>query len=279
VSPEPAARFIALEGWGVHSGEPARVVLRAGAPGAPVVLRAVGRPACEAPLSAFRVAATLRATTIECRTPGGLLRVATVEHLLGALAGLGVFEGLVVEVDGPELPLLDGGGARWAEAVDSLGLQPGAPPLRIARREVIEVGASRYECSPGPTQVVQAVFESDDPRLASTAEWTGDRADFRRRIAPARTFALASDAEDLLASGLARRVDPSSVVLVTREAIHASGAPFTPDEPARHKLLDLMGDLYLAGGPPLGALKAVRPGHAANAEACRLGLARGVFVR
>ena len=121
------------------------------------------------------------------------------------------------------------------------------------------------------------VVELGDSRLSASASWSGDAIDFAARIAPARTFALARDADELVVAGLARHVDPASVVLVADDAIHSAGMPFAPDEPARHKLLDLMGDLYLRGGPPRGTVRATRPGHAANAEACRIALSNGLL--
>lgn len=279
VARDPRSRRAVVEGWGLHSGEPARVVLSAAAAGSPVRFRGSGPARVQATIDQLTVASSHRATTVERATPAGTLRIATVEHLLAALAGLGVYEGVSIDVEGPELPLLDGGAAAWTEAIDSLAPARSAPRIRVTRRDAIDVGASRYEFLPGPTPVVQAVLQIDDPRLACTAAWRGDPADFRTRIASARTFALARDTQELLASGLARRVDPASVVLVAPDAIHAAGAPFAPDEPARHKVLDLMGDLYLAGGPPLGTIRAVRPGHSANARACRMALDAGVLAR
>lgn len=268
------ASAVVVEGTGLHSGEPARVTLSTGARGAPVCFRFGGE---DVPIARLSVASTHRATTVGHEGHAGTLRVGTVEHLLAALAGLGVRAGLVVEVEGPELPLLDGGAFAWVVAVGRLALPRRAPEQRITRPAVIEVGASRYVFSPGESQCLDVVVELGDPRLTGNASWSGDAIDFAARIAPARTFALSRDAEALLAAGLARHVDPASVVLVADDAIHAAGAPFAPDEPARHKLLDLMGDLYLHGGPPLGTLRATRPGHTANAEACRIALQSGLL--
>jgi UDP-3-O-[3-hydroxymyristoyl] N-acetylglucosamine deacetylase len=89
---------------------------------------------------------------------------------------------------------------------------------------------------------------------------------------------MARDLEELGARRLAARVDPESVVVVAPDAIHAAGAPFFGDEPARHKLLDLIGDLYLYGGPPRGGLRAARPGHGATHAAIERALELGVLV-
>jgi UDP-3-O-[3-hydroxymyristoyl] N-acetylglucosamine deacetylase len=264
-------RKVVVEGWGLHTGQRARALLsrREG----PVGLRARG---VEATIAELSIVATTRATTVEAH--GGALRVATVEHLFAALAGLGVHDGLLVEVDGPELPLLDGGASQWAAALDAMEIEGGRRPARVTRAQTIDVGASRYELSPGPTCEIEVSVDFDDARLATSARWSGDAREFREHIAPARTFALARDVEELARLGLARRVEPASVVLVTPEAIHWAGRGFSPDEPARHKLLDLLGDLYLHGGAPIGRVRAFRPGHASNAEAFRVARETGALV-
>jgi UDP-3-O-[3-hydroxymyristoyl] N-acetylglucosamine deacetylase len=275
---------VVIEGVGLHSGAPVRVVLRRADPSEPVRLRAAG---AEAALADLAVASTARATTVE--GPGGAPRVGTVEHAFAALAGLGVHAGLVLDVDGPELPLLDGGALAWCVAVRDLGLgmdtagpapgrMPPPPRLAVARAAFYEVGPSRYELTPADEVHVEVRVELDDPRLANEAAWHGEPADFVARIAPARTFALAHEVEELARRGLARHVDPASVVVVAPDAILHAGRPFSADEPARHKLLDLLGDLYLHGGPPLGRVKAFRPGHAANARAFQRAVREGVLA-
>ena len=224
----------------------------------------------------LEVAATARATTLRARATGA--RLATVEHLFAALAGLGIFDGLIVAAEGPELPLLDGGARSWCEAIAQLCIARRGPRLRVARKAVIEVGASRYEFAPGAGVEVEGTIDFNDDRLSPRAHWTGDAADFVARIAPARTFALARDVEELVARGLAHHVDPESVVVIGPEAIHHAGRPFFYDEPAPHKLLDLLGDAYLFGGPPLGLLRAHRPGHAANTFALRRACEEGILV-
>jgi UDP-3-O-acyl-N-acetylglucosamine deacetylase len=142
---------------------------------------------------------------------------------------------------------------------------------------VIDLGDSRYAFEPGDGIDVRVRFESGDPRLTADARWCGDAADFRSRIAPARTFALARDLPEIARLGLARHVDPRAVVVVLPGAVHCDG-PFAPDEPARHKLLDLVGDFYLRGGPPVGVVDARRPGHTANAAAIARALAERIVV-
>lgn len=252
---------IRLEGRGLHGGEEARVELSEG-PG-PLLF---GAEDDLGPISEAVLAGTLRSTSV-C-TRGRTVR--TVEHLFAALAGLGVHRGLRVAVRGREVPLLGGGAREYARAIATFGLSPQPPLLRVARPGTVEVEGSRYVFEPADGVEVCVHVELDDTRLVRDAAWEGDPADFVARIAPARTFAFASEIPELLRDSLARGAAPESVVVIADE-IHAQGA-FEPDEPARHKLLDLLGDAYLYGGPPRGLLHVTRPGHARNHAAFRRAL-------
>ena len=258
---------IVLEGRGLHSGRASRVFL-ARAWG-PVTLQGHA-------LDELAVVATKSATTIASKD--GAVRVASVEHLFAALGGLGIRGRVSITLEGDELPLLDGGAARWASALLSLKPPTGAPaPLAVVRAAEIPVGKSLYTFHPGSGCEVSVAFDTDDPRLAREAEWRGDPQDFALRIAPARTFALARHLEELAAAGLASCAPRESVVVIGEE-IHSAGSPFGADEPARHKLLDLVGDLYVYGGPPRGSVRAVRPGHTATHAAVARALELGVLT-
>lgn len=262
---------VVVTGVGLHSGVPARVVMQP-RPG-PVALAMADS---EASLDQLSVVSTARATTVESRDRR--IRVGTVEHAFAALAGLGIHEGLRLVVEGPEMPLLDGGALAWCEALKVLQLGSTSPALRVTREAAFDVGPSRFELSPGAEVEVAVQIDLGDPRFTPEARWHGVAADFVERIAPARTFTLARDVEELVRRGLARHVDPASVVVIAPDAVHHAGRPFTPDEPARHKLLDLLGDLYLYGGPPVGRLLAIRPGHASNDRAIRRAIQEGVLA-
>jgi UDP-3-O-[3-hydroxymyristoyl] N-acetylglucosamine deacetylase len=273
MSPAAIPDEVALAGVGLHSGAPVRVLVRAVA--GPVRLRS---GVLEAAVHELAVVSTARATTVAAC--GGALRVGTVEHAFAAFAGLGVHDGVVLEVDGPELPLLDGGAVSWCDALRRLAVHSSKPRLRIARAATYDVGPSRYELTPVDDDSVEvtARIDFDDPRVAAEATWSGDADDFAARIAPARTFALAREVDELARRGLARGVSPTAVVVITSDAILHTGAPFSADEPARHKLLDLLGDFYLHGGPAVGRLRAFRPGHAPNDRAFRRALEERVLL-
>ncbi len=279
---------VELRGVGLHTGRSCRVEVQR----RPGPLR-LATPAAEATLDELEVVATARATTVSTRD--GRLRLGTVEHFLSALGGLGVREGVTLVVDGPELPLLDGGALAWCRALGQLGLPRaedpstgnarGEPtplatpaPMRITRTASFQIGPSRFEFVPGDAIDLSVFADLGDPRFPPAARWRGDPADFVARIAPARTFTLSRDVEELLRRGLARHVDPESVVVLAPDAVHSAGRPFTFDEPARHKLLDLLGDLVLHGGPARGRIHAVHPGHAANARALRRARLEGILA-
>jgi UDP-3-O-[3-hydroxymyristoyl] N-acetylglucosamine deacetylase len=267
---------VALEGRGLFGGKSCRVVLarserdhvRVSAGGSPFVR-----------VDELRVLSTTRTTTVGC----GSMKLALVEHLFAALAAMGVRTHLDIEVSGDEMPLLDGGASAWCAALAELELPPdavaNAPTLAIVASGEVQVGESVYRFGLSRGFHVEVAIDFDDARIAKSADWTGDARDFTSRIAPARTFLRFADADAMLAAGLSAEVDPTSVVVLAANAIHAAGRAFEADEPARHKLLDLLGDLYLHGGPPLGTVSASRPGHAATHRAIELARAQGILAR
>ena len=261
------ARSVTVEGLGLHHGAMGRVtlVLHPDA-GAETTLNGE-------PLRRWRAVRAERSTAIECAG----MRARTVEHLFAALAARGLGRGVEVRLEGEEPPILDGCAAGWMDALEALGRGSSGPGVFVAREAVIEVATSRYTFLPGEEARVSTELALADPRLTPRAEWRGDTADFRARIAPARTFCFAHEVEELARAGLASHVRPEIVVVIGPEIL-AAGRPFEPDEPARHKLLDLVGDLFLYGGPPRGSVAAYRPGHWATHEALRIARESGVLL-
>lgn len=263
-----------VEGHGLHSGAPGAV--RFERHDGPTVLRARG---VDTRVVDLRVVLAIRSTTVE--DPTGVVRIGTVEHVLAALGGLGAHAGVAVVIDGTEPPLADGGARRYVDLVRALGVPPSQAPLRVVRAGTLEHGGSRYElaCGDGEGVALEVSVDFDDSRIAQEARWSGDPDDFRERIAVARTFGFEREVGDLLERGLASHVTPESVVVIGDGRVLCSGAPFTADEPVRHKLLDLVGDLFLYGGPPRGIMRVTRPGHAATHAVMARALAEGLVVR
>jgi UDP-3-O-[3-hydroxymyristoyl] N-acetylglucosamine deacetylase len=259
--------FVTLEGIGLRSGRPASVVLQARE--GPFAFAALGE---EVERCALRIEETDRATVVRA----GASPIATVEHLLAACAALGLHEGLRVEVRGGEVPLLDGSARAFVRALGTLELPAYPPPLVVRREATLAHGESQYTFRPASTTRLDVTLSFDDPRVKPDAAWAGSPDDFCARIAAARTFAFAHEVSALAAMGYASHVDPASVVVLAEGAVLSSGEPFTADEPARHKLMDLMGDLFLYGGPPVGSIHAFRPGHRATHAILREAIARRV---
>ena len=272
---EAAATEIVVEGVGLHTGVGARVRLER-RPG-PLAIRLYG--GLEYALREWAIVGTVRGMTIA--SSGGTLRVATPDHLFGALAGLGVHRDLCISIDGPEVPLLDGCASAWCEALAAIGFDQtfgGHPPtLHVTRNATIETRGSVYVFEPSNESTrVEVDVTFGDVRVDGLVSWSGSRSDFERRIAPARTFAFARELEAIAMRGLAKHVAPESVVVIDEGRIYSAGRTPDGDEPARHKLLDLLGDLYLYGGPPMGFVRASKPGHGSTHEAMRQAIDEGV---
>jgi UDP-3-O-acyl-N-acetylglucosamine deacetylase len=194
--------------------------------------------------------------------------IMTVEHVMSALAGIGVTDAVVV-IDGIEVPILDGGAAAFAEHVLHCGL--GAvgfvEPMIIDREFVVEDGrGGKIVAQPTTEACSQFVYELDygpgAPIEAHRAEWFGDPGVYYGQIAPARTFCLESEANAMRQAGMFEHFTPSDLLVIGDNGVPLDNAFRFHDEPARHKLLDLIGDLALIGRPISGVVHASKSGHA-----------------
>lgn len=247
-----------LAGRGLHSGGACSVTI---APcEGPTTL---GRGDDRAPLASLRVEGRERCSVAVL--PSGA-ELAVVEHLLSAIAGAGAFVGARIDVDGDELPLLDGGAAAYFDALPRALVAP----LVIARSGRVEAHGTVLEFAPHPGVDVEVVVEFPAERfgiaLRGAARWTGDPADYRARIATARTFGAAAELASLRARGLAAHVPAGAVVALD----DPRAPPSDPDEPIRHKLLDALGDLAPLGAPLHGRVRILRPSHRGTRAAIAL---------
>ncbi len=252
------------------------VLLARGAAGTGIVLAQRG---AEARLDELRPERTDRGVTLA--TPDGRVCVDLVEHLLAAVGGLGIAGRLRVEVEGDELPLLDGGALRFAETLARLALPLHAPderPIQVTRPAVFEHGRSAYRFAPGPRPSLHVEVDFPAPVGQQRATWDGAIASFLARVAPARTFGWAHEIDALRAAGRAAGVDLASVLVFDARGSIPGCRPSGPDEPARHKLLDLIGDLTLRGALPRGQIHATAPGHTATHAVISRALAEGVLA-
>jgi len=252
-------RAVSVAGIGLHGGQSVRVELRPAAPGACRAFTQAGRSPIPATLD--RVCDAHLAT----RLAGDGWTVRTVEHLLAAAFALDI-DDLEVEVIGDELPVLDGSAQGWLEALDRAGLVDGAgrpDQFRVSAPVLVRDGDRWARLEPHDGLDLHAEVCFDHPAVGHhRVHFDGTAAAFRRDIAPARTFGFAPDVAALRAAGLARGGSLDNAVVFGDDGpLNPSGLRF-PDEPARHKMLDLCGDLALLGARLRGRLTTTRPGHA-----------------
>lgn len=256
-------RDVSLVGMGLHSGRPARLLLR---------------PATQGGIRFRRVDVTDRDNLIPARydrvtdtTLCTLLSneagvsVSTVEHLMAALAGTGVTH-VEIEIDGPEVPIMDGSGLRFAQAILKAGLRPlegAARAIRILKPVVLEEKGGVY-ASLSPARTLSIDFEIDFAEAAISRQAKSlsmVNGAFLHELADCRTFCRRVDVEAMQARGLALGGSLDNAIVVDGDKILNPGGLRRADEFVRHKMLDALGDLALAGAPILGAYRGVRAGH------------------
>lgn len=260
---------VSFAGPGLHSGLACRVTISAARAGSGIYFRRTGSA------EVIRAAAS-SVTNTQLSTAlgaGGAGSVATVEHLLAALAILGV-DNAAIEVDGPEVPILDGSAAPFISAIEGVGLQLQAQarfcyrvnrPLRIEDRD-------RYiALEPSQKRTVQVSIDFADAAIGKGEVFLDmdDPVDMHSRLAPARTFCRLADVAELRQRGLALGGSLENAVVVDADRLLNREGLRDPHEFALHKALDLVGDLALLGAPILGGLRAHKSGHDLNAAFAR----------
>ncbi|MEZ6242514.1 MAG: UDP-3-O-acyl-N-acetylglucosamine deacetylase [Phycisphaerales bacterium] len=199
--------------------------------------------------------------------------IATVEHVLAALGALGVTDA-TLELDGPEVPIDDGSAAAFVDALLAVGLEDLAANVEMIRptREIRVEGDLGASITISPSDHPKYVYDLDygpaSPIPAASVRWSGDPDDFATSVAPARTFCLRAEAEAMTALGLFKNLSPRDMLVIGEDGPIDNDYRLE-DEPARHKLLDLVGDLALVGSPLCARVHAVRSGHALNHAAAR----------
>jgi UDP-3-O-[3-hydroxymyristoyl] N-acetylglucosamine deacetylase len=194
--------------------------------------------------------------------------VSTAEHVLAALRGLGV-DNAIIEIDGPEVPIMDGSAAEFVAAVDQVGIETLPQPrsyIRVLKPVRVMLGEAVGEFRPLTRGFrVETEIEFDHPLIGRQAfVFDGRPESFRREIARARTFGFMRDVAKLWSAGYALGASlENTLVVADNRVLNPEGARF-PDEFVRHKVLDAIGDLALAGAPLIGAYRSVRGGHKLN---------------
>ncbi len=258
-----------LTGIGVHSGKPVRIVLQPADAHSGVTFLRTGLPGGIDRLiraSHVAISATELCTVIGEASSGS---VATIEHLMSALAGLGV-DNVLVEIDGPEVPILDGSAIAFVEAIEQAGivtLSANRRFLKILKRVRAGFGKGYAELRPYERGFRLDVEINFDTPLIGRQRKAIDLtpAVFSREIARARTFGFMRDVEKLWKAGLALGASLDNTVAIGDDRIVNPEGTRYPDEFVRHKILDAIGDMALAGQTILGEFRSFCGGHKLNA--------------
>ncbi len=262
------AREIELVGTGVHSGAPVSVILHPADADTGLRFVVTQNTRLVADIAAdVRNVKNLTLCTVIGDQNG--VTVSTVEHLLAALRGLGI-DNCFIEIDSKEVPIMDGSAAPFVEAIDEVGIRELSAPrkfIKVLKPIRVQDGDCWGELSPHAGFHLDVEIEFDTPiigRQRLALEMTASA--FRNEVSRARTFGFMADVERLWKNGLALGANLNNTVAIGDDRILNRDGLRCPQEFVRHKTLDAVGDLALAGHPLLGAFRSVRGGHRLNSN-------------
>jgi UDP-3-O-[3-hydroxymyristoyl] N-acetylglucosamine deacetylase/3-hydroxyacyl-[acyl-carrier-protein] dehydratase len=282
---------VSLHGVGLHTGSHVTITMKPANPGYGIRFQRIDLP--EQPVvkaDADLVVDTSRGTTLEYNGA----RVSTVEHVLSALVGLQI-DNVLIELDGPEIPILDGSAREFIEAIESAGIQE-----QEATRIVYSIDTNIHYYDPvknvdmllipSNEYAITTLIDFNSPVLGTQHATLKNLGEFKNEIGPCRTFCFLHELEYLLENNLIKGGDLNNAIVVVDKVVEDSQLEHLakvfnkqkievksegilnniqlryPNEPARHKLLDVVGDLALVGHAIKGHIIASRPGHASNVE-------------
>ncbi|NTF07893.1 UDP-3-O-acyl-N-acetylglucosamine deacetylase [Agrobacterium rubi] len=267
------ANSVQLEGIGVHSGNPVSMTFQPAEAGTGIVFSRQYENGSTVEIKA--VSSNVGNTDL-CTVIGrsAAQSVSTVEHIMAGIYAMGI-DNLIVEVDGPEVPIMDGSSAPFIEAIESAGIKSlgvKRPYIRVIKPVRIDAGASWAEFRPYDGTRFEVEIDFDTP-LIGRQVWKGDLTPetFKNELSRSRTFGFMRDVERLWAAGyaLGSSLENSVVISDDNTVINMEGLRYEKDEFVRHKTLDAVGDLALAGAQFIGCYRSYRGGHKVNANALK----------
>jgi UDP-3-O-[3-hydroxymyristoyl] N-acetylglucosamine deacetylase len=255
---------IHCSGIALHSGSRINMVLLPAAPGTGIIFRRTDQNNAEIIANWRNVVDSSLCTTIG--NANGL-KIATIEHLMAAFAGLEL-DNVIVELDGPEVPVMDGSSAPFVSLIERVGIAD----QRVTRRAIkilkpVSVTDGNASASFTPDDGFHLTFAIDFASSAIQRQeltFDLDAESFKHEISSARTFGFLHEVDQLRAAGLARGGSLENAVVISGDRVLNQEGLRYSDEFVRHKVLDALGDLYLAGAPIIGHFHGVRSGHAMN---------------
>ena len=257
-----------LRGVGLHSGEDITISVRPAAENHGIVFRRIDIDTCDNLIPAkwdYVIDTTL--CTVIGNNDGVFVK--TIEHLMAALRGCGV-DNALIDLDGPEVPSLDGSSQFFVKEIQRAGTKSQSSPrrvLKILKDVSVSQDGKTARLAPSPVAHFSGEIDYDHPLIGHQSyETTLVNGNFAHELAATRSFCLLEDVEKMREMGLIKGGSlDNAVVLEGAKVLNPGGLRFS-DEFVRHKILDAVGDLYLAGGPILGTYHGVKCGHAINNE-------------
>ncbi|MBT5753309.1 MAG: UDP-3-O-acyl-N-acetylglucosamine deacetylase [Rhodospirillaceae bacterium] len=259
---------IQATGIGVHTGKKVYLTLRPAPANTGIIFRRVD---LDDPVEILAHPTNMGDATLStCLTKGGV-RIATIEHLMSALSGLGI-DNLYVDLNEPELPIMDGSAAPFVFLIQSAGIEEQDAPkkfIRIKRRVEIQQNDKLVRLEPFEGFKVKFRLEYDHPVLNESSQCTTvdlSLTSYAKEVARARTFGFLSDYEYIRKNNLALGASlDNAIVLDEYKVLNEDGLRY-PDEFVKHKILDVIGDLYLLGYSVIGQFTGYKSGHALNGQ-------------
>ena len=260
---------IQCTGIGVHTDQRVAMTLKPGAPNSGIVFRRVDVE------NGGREIKAVHANVVDTRLCTVLgndaqVRVGTIEHLMAAFAGLGI-DNAVVEIDGSEVPIMDGSAAPFVFLIECAGTMTQAAPRRVIqvlKPVVVEDGDRRVVLTPAAEPTLECRIHYTHPLIGDQRVSVRlNPGSFKIELGRARTFCLEEDVTRMRAAGLAQGGSLDNAVVIGRSRVLNDDGLRYDNECVRHKALDCLGDFYLAGAAILGAIESVRAGHALNHRA------------
>jgi len=274
-------RAFNLVGTGLHSGRPVRLSVRPASAEHGIWFRRVDVTDKENMIPAsWNAVNDTRLCTRLCNEHG--VEISTVEHLMAALAGCGIHSALI-EVDGPELPILDGSSRQFVREILKAGIQDLDAPLRVFRvTQPVKVEENGATAELLPSDCLSIDFTIDYPGTPigrQSREMRMANGSFVHELSDCRTFCLGADVTAMKAAGLALGGTLENAIVVDPVGVRNPGGLRRGDEYVRHKMLDVLGDLALAGAPIVGTYRGHKAGHGITNKLLRRAFALpGVLV-
>lgn len=268
------SQTVSLSGIGLHSAEIVNLTIHPAAPHHGIIFKRTGQDQITERQSYVPALYNNVVDTQLCTVIGNEhgVKISTIEHLMAAFRGLGI-DNALVEIDGIEVPIMDGSSDAFVKAFEDVGLQQQSAPrkaIRILEEVIYEEGDKRASLKPSIIPTYKGAIQYDNPFIGEQSfEFKLINGNFKHDLADCRTFCLLKDVQMMQANGLARGGSMDNAIVVDDNGVMNEAGLRCHNEFIRHKLLDAIGDLALAGGLVLGEYESHKGGHAMNNKLLR----------